>query len=88
MAKPESSRKSQKGAAGKLPDRPSLDPRRNYSRQEAILVCGISKSALARALSSRELGCYRIRRRVIISGRHLLIWMRRREQKAKGGAER
>jgi excisionase family DNA binding protein len=59
----------------KVPTRPLLETNRNYDRSEAALAVGVSVPTLIRAFESGHLKFYRIGRRVIHSGQHLLDWL-------------
>jgi excisionase family DNA binding protein len=54
--------------------RPQLDPLKNYSVPEAALTMGVSPITVWRAIYSENLKHYRVGRRVLVSGQHLLDW--------------
>lgn len=68
------SQKSNKGSAV-VTSRPTIIPNRNYTRQEAKLACGVSVASLIRAWEAGFLKSYRVGRRVLHSGQHLLDWL-------------
>lgn len=55
--------------------RPTIEPSRNYNRQEAALACDVSEITLFRAYDSGNLKAYRVGQRVLHSGQHLLDWL-------------
>lgn len=55
--------------------RPSIEQNRNYDRPEAALACGCAVISLIRAYDAGHLKAYRIGRRVVHSGMHLLAWL-------------
>jgi hypothetical protein len=55
--------------------RPAIEPNRNYDRNEAALACGCAVITLIRAYDAQHLKAYRIGRRVMHSGAHLLAWL-------------
>lgn len=57
------------------PDRPTLDPSRNYTRAEAALAVGVAPISLFRAFDAGHLNAFRVGRRVIHSGQQLLDWL-------------
>jgi hypothetical protein len=59
----------------KLPTRPSIEPNRDYPRREAALACGVAPITIIRAYEAGHLKFYRVGRRVIHSGQHLIDWL-------------
>jgi hypothetical protein len=70
-AKPLRSKRKSSRHSHRLP----LEPTRNYQRPEAALACGVAVITIIRAFESGHLKAYRIGRRVIHSGQHLLDWL-------------
>lgn len=56
--------------------RPEIIPARNYTVSESALAVGVSDITIWRALESDRLKCFRVGRRVICSGQHLLDWLK------------
>jgi len=55
--------------------RPLLEPQRNYDRAEGARAVGCSVITLIRAYDSGHLKAYRVGRRVLHSGQHLIDWL-------------
>lgn len=55
--------------------RPLLEPKRNYNRAEAAHAVGCAVITLIRAYESSHLKAYRIGRKVLHSGQHLIDWL-------------
>lgn len=68
-------RKSTSSYKRAIKNRPLLESSRNYPVAEAALAAGVSNPTIWRALDCGHLKCYRIGRRVIVSGQHLLDWL-------------
>lgn len=58
-----------------LKSRPPLETSRNYTVPEAALAIGVAAITIWRALESQNLKSYRVGRRVIVGGQHLLDWL-------------
>lgn len=73
---------------GTIVDRPTIELNRNYNRREAALAVGCSVITLIRAYDSGHLKAYRVGRRILHSGAHLIEWMEAGGKTAslKGGA--
>ena len=56
-------------------NRPEVLPACNYTVSEAALAAGVSNPTIWRALDGKNLKCFRVGRRVIIGGQHLLDWL-------------
>lgn len=71
----------------KIKSRPTIEQNRNYDRTEAALACGCAVITLIRAYDTGNLKAYRIGRRVLHSGAHLLAWLEGggRTTKLRGG---
>lgn len=78
---------SQKSKSTSIQPRPVIEPNRNYDRREAALACGCAVITLIRAYDAGHLKAYRVGRRVLHSGAHLLAWLESggRTMRSKGG---
>jgi hypothetical protein len=56
-------------------NRPELLASKNYTVYEAAAAVGCAAITIWRALDSQNLKCFRVGRRVIIGGQHLLDWL-------------
>lgn len=63
-------------------ERPSLQADKIYNRAESALACGVAYLTIVRAKERGELDCFRVGRRVLHSGQHLLDWLVSKEEKA------
>jgi hypothetical protein len=55
--------------------RPLLEPNRNYPVQEAAAAIGCAAITVRRALDNGYLQCFRVGRRIIVNGQHLINWL-------------
>lgn len=55
--------------------RPTIEPARNYTRSEAAFAVGCAAITLIRAYDAGHLRAYRVGRRILHSGAHLIEWL-------------
>lgn len=73
----------------KEPARPPLTSDKIFNRKEAATAAGVSIPTLVRAYDSGNLQAYRVGRRVLHLGAHLLNWLEAggKTSRAEGGAQ-
>lgn len=59
----------------KQTQRPPVEPNRIYPRKEAAFAVGVATITLIRAYDSGYLKAYRVGRRLLHSGQHLIDWL-------------
>lgn len=56
-------------------NRPAIEPLKNYTREEAAKVVPCAQITLIRAYDNGFLSFYRVGRRILHSGQHLIDWL-------------